>query len=70
MNGANGDPVALHAVKGIRTGSLNNKLNMAEDIVGEVQSKDAIWNHVHLIVYGVNGEPAAKPVDLESKEEL
>ena len=70
MNGANGKPVALHVVQEIRTGSLNNKLNTEEEIVGEVQSKDAIWNHVLMIVYGVNGEPAVKPVDLESKEEV
>ena len=42
VNGANGDPVAKLVVQGIRTGSLNNKLNTVEEIVGEVQSKDAI----------------------------
>ena len=27
VNGANGDPVALHAVMGFQKGSLSNKLN-------------------------------------------
>ena len=31
--GANGEPVALHAVKGIRTGSLSNQLNTVEQNV-------------------------------------
>ena len=70
VNGANGEPVALHVVQEIRTGSLSNKLNTAEKIVGEVQSKDAIWNIVPSIVNGANGEPAAQTVAVESKKEL
>ena len=70
VNGANGTPVALHAVQGIRTGSLSNKPNTVEEIVGEVQSKDAIWNIVPSIVNGANGEPVAQTVAMESKKEL
>ena len=33
VNGANGEPVAIHAVMGFRKESLSNKLNMVENNV-------------------------------------